>query len=90
MTRPALHNHWGERQRRAAVVKAWRAEHGDLCPGYRRPPHQASDLCADHILPVGMGGAEDGPLGVLCRSCNSSKRDGRRPQRTQLVRSRDW
>jgi 5-methylcytosine-specific restriction protein A len=90
MTRAALHNNWAERQRRAAVVNAWRHEYGDWCPGYHTPAHPAHDLCADHLTPVGAGGAEDGPLGVLCRACNSRKRDGRTVDRTPTIRSRNW
>jgi 5-methylcytosine-specific restriction enzyme A len=68
-----------EVRRRAATVQAWRAEHGDLCPGWQRAPHMvdpaANPLTADHTQAVGAGGAERGPLAVLCRSCNSSKGD---------------
>jgi 5-methylcytosine-specific restriction protein A len=64
-----------ETQRRAETVAAWRAVHGDRCPGWRRPPHAASDLTADHVDAVGAGGREDGPLSVLCRSCNGRKAD---------------
>lgn len=64
---------WAERQRRAKTVAAWRAENGDICPGYRTPPHPSADLTADHITPVAAGGAEDGPLAVLCRTCNGRK-----------------
>lgn len=63
--------------RRAETVAAWRAVHGELCPGWKRAPHQAdagNPLTADHLTPVAAGGAEAGPLGVLCRSCNSSKK----------------
>lgn len=67
----------GERERRAQVVAAWRAVHGELCPGWNREPHladpQGNPLTADHPQSVRSGGAESGPLGVLCRSCNSSK-----------------
>lgn len=65
-----------ERERRAATVRAWRAIHGDLCPGWKRPPHMAGEgnpLTADHLTAVRAGGSEAGALGVLCRSCNSSK-----------------
>jgi len=31
-----------ERQRRAAAVTAWRAQHGDWCPGWQRPAHVSS------------------------------------------------
>ncbi|MFI9558857.1 hypothetical protein [Nonomuraea endophytica] len=62
-----------ERTRRAAAVATWRAEHGDWCPGWRRPGHPARDLTADHIQAVAAGGREDGPLGVLCVSCNGRK-----------------
>lgn len=62
-----------EQRRRADTVSAWRAQHGNTCPGWRRPAHPAADLTADHLDPVGAGGREDGPLTVLCRSCNSRK-----------------
>jgi 5-methylcytosine-specific restriction protein A len=61
------------RKRRAEAVQAWRADHGDICPGWQRQPHQSTDLTADHPVPVGAGGDEDAPLAVLCRSCNSRK-----------------
>jgi 5-methylcytosine-specific restriction protein A len=64
---------WTEINRRRAAVKAWRDEHGDWCPGHGRPGHPATDLTADHITPVAHGGRPDGPLDVLCRSCNSRK-----------------
>jgi hypothetical protein len=68
--RPYTH---AEQQRRAAAVTAWRTQHGNLCPGWQRPAHHATDLTADHIDPVGAGGSEDGALTVLCRSCNSRR-----------------
>lgn len=68
---------WRERQRRKAAVDAHRAEFGDVCPGYGVEPHPSSRLTADHEVPVGAGGAEDGPLAILCVSCNARKRDGR-------------
>jgi hypothetical protein len=86
--RPDLTNR-AERKRRAAVVRAWREEYGDWCPGYLVQAHATPDLTADHLDPVGPGGAGDGPLSVLCRGCNSRKRDGRRPRQT-VVRSRRW
>jgi 5-methylcytosine-specific restriction endonuclease McrA len=33
-----------------------------------------SDLTADHVTPLARGGHPLGPLRVLCRSCNSSRR----------------
>jgi 5-methylcytosine-specific restriction protein A len=89
MSRPGLHSDWGERLRRAAVVKAWREQYGDWCPGYLVAAHYHPDLTADHLVPVGMGGEEAGPLSVLCRACNARKRDGRRT-RSSVVRSRSW
>ena len=73
--RKALSGSWSERKRRAAVVAAWRRDVGDVCPGYQRPAHNALDLCADHVTPVAAGGDEHGELQILCRACNSSKRD---------------
>lgn len=62
-----------EDRRRADVVAAWRAVHGDWCPGWKREPHESSDLTADHIESFAVTGREDGPLAVLCRPCNSRK-----------------
>lgn len=64
---------WSERKRRARAVDEHRAEHGDWCPGYQRPAHEATDLTADHIQSVAAGGRPDGPHQVLCRACNSAK-----------------
>ncbi|MBA2560048.1 MAG: HNH endonuclease [Propionibacteriales bacterium] len=64
---------WRERKRRALVVRMWRADHGDVCPGWQRPEHPATDLTADHAVAVGAGGEQSGYLQVLCRSCNSAK-----------------
>ena len=49
--------------------------HGDWCPGYGLDPHPASDLTADHIVPLAAGGAplDIGNCAVLGRSCNSTK-----------------
>ena len=66
-----------ERDRRARAVAEWRATYGDWCPGWQREAHPSSDLTADHVVPVASGGAEDGPLTVRCRSCNSAR--GTRP-----------
>jgi 5-methylcytosine-specific restriction enzyme A len=71
---------WAERKRRRLCVEQWIGQYGPWCPGYgcdghRVPPAQ---LTADHVMPVGAGGEQDGPLAVLCRSCN-----GRKKERTQ-------
>lgn len=55
-----------DRKRREAVVKAWRAQYGSFCPRCRRT---GVSLTADHLHPIALGGAEDGPLGVLCVHC---------------------
>ncbi|MBA3236362.1 MAG: HNH endonuclease [Chloroflexi bacterium] len=57
------------------VLRAWRGEHGDWCPGYPRAAHPASDLTVDHVVPLAAGGApfDIGNCAVLCRSCNSTK-----------------
>jgi hypothetical protein len=66
-----------EQTRRAESVSAHVAEHGWLCPGWRRPAHWVAegDLTADHPHAVAAGGREDQQHAVMCRSCNSSKRD---------------
>jgi hypothetical protein len=66
---------WSERQRRRATVQAHIAQHGQICPGYSRPPHYAEDLTAEHIYPRSIYG-DNGPLAVLCLSCNSAKAPG--------------
>jgi len=58
------------------AIAAHRAQHGDRCPGYQRPPHPASDLTADHVDPRSLAAG----VTVLCRSCNASK--GSRPTPT--------
>jgi 5-methylcytosine-specific restriction protein A len=62
-----------EDRRRRDTVDAWRAQHGNWCPGWLIDPHPSDDLTADHIHAVGAGGSEYGELGVLCRSCNARK-----------------
>jgi 5-methylcytosine-specific restriction protein A len=59
----------------ARVLRAWRGEQGDLCPGCGRPAHRASDLTVDHVVPLAARGApfDIGNTAVLCRSCNSTK-----------------
>lgn len=54
-----------------AAIAAWRAEHGDWCPGWGVPPHASSDLTADHVDPRRLGRG----VRVLCRSCNSRRGD---------------
>lgn len=62
-----------EKRRRREFVRRWIAEHGPLCVGYKRPPHMVNpkDLTADHVHPVALGGAEDGPLQAMCRACQN-------------------
>jgi hypothetical protein len=92
--RAGLHNSRTERARRKATVDAWVQRHGPLCPGYDVAAHPSEDLTSDHVIPVAAGGREDGPLTVLCRACNTRKRDGRVPLSTkpscQPIRSRNW
>ena len=73
------------------VLRAWRGEHGNRCPGYKRPAHAAADLTVDHVVPLAAGGApfDIGNTAVLCRSCNSTKgastnRGGVDPRTTRL------
>lgn len=62
---------WAERRRRSARVREHKASAGLWCPGYKRPPHRATDFTAEHVHAVAEGGAPDGVLEVLCRACNS-------------------
>lgn len=69
----------GDRVRRAETVAAYRAEHGDWCPGYAprgRDPHwatQSNPLTADHTVSHREAGHEGSDLTVRCRACNASK-----------------
>ena len=66
----------GYRRLRKSVMRQWLQEHGPLCPGWQRPPHQAYDLTVDHIIPVARGGqTARSNLQVLCSTCNSAKGD---------------
>lgn len=56
-----------ERRRRADVVARWRSRYGDICPGWGRPAHHASDLTAQHVHALALGGSPYQPLMVLCR-----------------------
>jgi 5-methylcytosine-specific restriction protein A len=46
-----------------AAIAAYRAAHGDICPGWDRAPHaiDPKSWCCDH------------QTGPLCRGCNSRK-----------------
>ena len=75
----------------ARVLRTWRGEHGDWCPGYQRDAHRATDLTVDHVVPLAAGGPpfDIGNTAVLCRSCNSTKgastdRGGVDPMATRL------
>ncbi|MFF1597681.1 HNH endonuclease [Streptomyces mirabilis] len=60
----------------SSVIAEHRASHGDRCPGWGTVPHTATDLTVDHVIPLAKGGTHDrANLRVLCRSCNSRKRD---------------
>ena len=64
------------RKRAAVLVAIHIAEHGEWCPGYGVQPHAATDFTVDHIVAKANGGTSDASnLRVLCRGCNSSKRD---------------
>ena len=54
--------------RRKAAVDEWRAQYGDWCPACG---WVGVKLTADHVVPVALGGDEDGELRVMCKSCNS-------------------
>jgi 5-methylcytosine-specific restriction protein A len=66
-TRSHYHGDWAKLAREA--VAAHRATHGDWCPGWRRPPHPATDLTADHIDPRSLAAG----IRILCRGCNSRR-----------------
>ena len=69
---------YGYRWRRLAarILAEYRAAYGNVCPGWMRESHRAEVLTVDHIVPRAAGGTDErSNLQVLCRACNSSKRD---------------
>ena len=64
---------YAQRKYRKEAVEAYKKIYGNVCSGYKRQPHYATDLTADHIIPTSKGGDEFGQLQIYCRSCNSSK-----------------
>lgn len=60
-SRPQYRGTWATHSKQA--IAAYRAEHGDVCPGWSRPPHPVTpdQWTCDH------------DLGPLCRKCNSAK-----------------
>ena len=74
--------------RNAELIDRWVLNRGYICPGYQRPAHKAhprwNPLTIDHIKPRRRGGPDVlSNLRVLCRKCNSSKKD--RPDTTITV-----
>lgn len=60
---------WTERKRMRQFVADYVAVNGNVCPGYGRSTHESTDLQADHVQPIELGG-HGGPLQVLCGPCN--------------------
>jgi 5-methylcytosine-specific restriction protein A len=61
-----------------AVISDHLTKHGARCPGWGVPGHASTDLTVDHVVPLSAGGTHDrANLRVLCRACNSRKRDSR-------------
>jgi 5-methylcytosine-specific restriction protein A len=79
-TRGTSHQRGYTRQWRriaTAAVAEWKAVNGDWCPGWQVAPHPAADLTADHVVAKANGGTDEASnVQVLCRPCNSRKRDG--------------
>ena len=88
MTRPSAHRRGYTRRWRAIVRDALEVHvrlNGWTCPGYGIPGHYSADLTGDHELPVSRGGLTTRTnTQILCRACNSRKRD-RPPIRVQMT-----
>lgn len=74
-TSDAIYHTRAWRKLRKQVISAWVAEHGLVCPGWRKPPHPTMTFAVDHIVPLFAGGApmDRANLRALCKSCNSRK-----------------
>ena len=70
------------RKARTTVMERHLVESGAVCPGFGVPAHAADPaaLTVDHIRPKAKGeGDSPDNLRVLCRACNSRKRDREHP-----------
>jgi 5-methylcytosine-specific restriction protein A len=59
-----------------SILKAWRLQHGEWCPGdEQHGSHPCSDLTCDHVTPISRGGQllDRGNIRVVCRSANSRR-----------------
>jgi hypothetical protein len=61
------------------MVEEWVRVHGYVCPGcpisgwqWHVADRITNPLTADHVVSVAEGGAEDGPLRVMCHRGNSA------------------
>lgn len=72
---------WQERQRRRETVEAWQRAYGNYCPYCGR---SGAKLTANHIVPVALGGREDGPLDVMCVTCMRKQASAVAAQRRRL------
>jgi hypothetical protein len=67
----------GERLEHKAILDAWVAIHGTICPGlddHAGHPCRRSELTVHHLESVGDGGSRvGGPKMVLCRSENQRR-----------------
>ena len=63
------------RRVRDAFLRNWRYQHGNLCPGYDRPPHTDGILSLDHVIALADGGSltDRANFAVLCTVCNARK-----------------
>jgi len=64
---------YAEKKRRRDAVAWHQKQFGNWCPMCgdtdKHEDGKRVWLWADHLTPVGLGGAEDGPLGVMCSRC---------------------
>lgn len=65
------------RKLRARVIRRHVATYGPWCPGYGVPAHVSHELTLDHAIPLAHGGEglDERNARVLCKTCNSRKRD---------------
>ncbi len=75
----ALHRTRAWQRLSARVLRAWRGDHGNWCPGCQRPAHVATDLTVDHVVPLAHTVRRSTSATPQCCAGRATRRRVRRP-----------